>query len=72
MKNVLLIAAVHGVSGRATAEHCASLPGTRVYGLSRHLRAPQRSLKSSQLAQITAMSRSHFVTAVRDSARHSE
>jgi nucleoside-diphosphate-sugar epimerase len=35
MKNVILIAGVHGVSGRATAEHWASLPGTRVYGLSR-------------------------------------
>src|SRR5271165_3071067 len=35
MKNVVLIAGVHGVSGRAAAEHWTSLPGTRVYGLSR-------------------------------------
>jgi nucleoside-diphosphate-sugar epimerase len=35
MKNVILIAGVHGVSGRAAAEHWASLPDTRVYGLSR-------------------------------------
>ena len=35
IKNVVLIAGVHGVSGRATAEHWASLPGTPVYGLSR-------------------------------------
>jgi nucleoside-diphosphate-sugar epimerase len=34
-KNVVLIAGVHGVSGRAAAEHWASLPGTPVYGLSR-------------------------------------
>ena len=35
MKNVVLIAGIHGVSGRAAAEHWTSLPGTRVYGLSR-------------------------------------
>ena len=35
MKNVILIAGVHGVSGRAAAEHWVSLPDTRVYGLSR-------------------------------------
>jgi len=34
-KNVVLIAGVHGVSGRAAAEHWTSLPGTQVYGLSR-------------------------------------
>ena len=34
-KNVVLIAGVHGVSGRAAAEHWASLPGTQLYGLSR-------------------------------------
>ena len=34
-RNVVLIAGVHGVSGRAAAEHWAALPGTRVYGLSR-------------------------------------
>ncbi|MGO9122120.1 MAG: SDR family oxidoreductase [Desulfomonilaceae bacterium] len=33
--NAVLVAGVHGVSGRAAAEHWASLPGTRVYGLSR-------------------------------------
>jgi nucleoside-diphosphate-sugar epimerase len=33
--HVVLVAGVHGVSGRAAAEHWASLPGTRVYGLSR-------------------------------------
>ena len=35
IKNVVLIAGVHGVSGRAAAEHWISIPGTRVYGLSR-------------------------------------
>jgi NAD-dependent epimerase/dehydratase family protein len=35
MNNVILIAGVHGVSGRAAAEHWASLPDRRVYGLSR-------------------------------------
>ena len=35
MKNVVLIAGAHGVSGRAAAAQWASLPGTRVYGLSR-------------------------------------
>jgi len=35
IKNVVLIAGVHGVSGRTAAEHWASVPGTRVYGLSR-------------------------------------
>src|SRR5882762_7798371 len=35
MKSVVLIAGAHGVSGRAAAEHWTSLPGTRVYGLSR-------------------------------------
>ena len=35
IENVILVAGVHGVSGRAAAEHWASLPGTRVYGLSR-------------------------------------
>jgi hypothetical protein len=34
-KNAVLVAGVHGVSGRAAAEHWASLPGTQVYGLSR-------------------------------------
>src|SRR6266478_4893852 len=34
-KNVVLIAGVHGVSGRAAAEHWTSLPGTQVYGLAR-------------------------------------
>ena len=34
-KNVVLIAGVHGVSGRAAAEDWRSLPGTQVYGLSR-------------------------------------
>ena len=35
IENVVLIAGVHGVSGRAAAEHWTSVPGTRVYGLSR-------------------------------------
>ena len=35
IQNVVLIAGVHGVSGRTPAEHWASVPGTRVYGLSR-------------------------------------
>ena len=35
MNNVILIAGVHGVSGRAAAEHWASFSGTRVCGLSR-------------------------------------
>jgi nucleoside-diphosphate-sugar epimerase len=35
IKNVVLIAGVHGVSGRAAAEHWTSLPGTQVYALSR-------------------------------------
>jgi nucleoside-diphosphate-sugar epimerase len=35
IKNVVLIAGVHGVSGRAAAEHWSSLPGTQVYGFSR-------------------------------------
>jgi nucleoside-diphosphate-sugar epimerase len=34
-KYAVLVAGVHGVSGRPVAEHWASLPGTRVYGLSR-------------------------------------
>jgi nucleoside-diphosphate-sugar epimerase len=34
-KNTVLVAGVHGVTGRAAAEHWASLPGTKVYGLSR-------------------------------------
>jgi nucleoside-diphosphate-sugar epimerase len=34
-KNAVLVAGVHGVSGRAAAEHWASLPGTQVFGLSR-------------------------------------
>lgn len=34
-KNVVLIAGVHGVSGRAAAEHWSSIPDTKVYGLSR-------------------------------------
>jgi nucleoside-diphosphate-sugar epimerase len=37
IKNVVLIAGVHGVSGRAVAEHWISIPGTRVYGLSRRV-----------------------------------
>ena len=35
VKNVVLIAGAHGVSGRSAAEHWTSLPDTRVYGLSR-------------------------------------
>jgi nucleoside-diphosphate-sugar epimerase len=35
VKDVVLIAGVHGVSGRAAAEHWISIPGTRVYGLAR-------------------------------------
>ena len=34
-RNTVLIAGVHGVSGRAAAAHWASLPGTQVYGLAR-------------------------------------
>ena len=34
-KNAVLVAGAHGVSGRAAAEHWASLPDTQVYGLSR-------------------------------------
>ncbi len=34
-QNTVLIAGVHGVSGRAAAEHWASLPGTQAYGLAR-------------------------------------
>jgi len=34
-KNVVLVAGVHGVSGRAAAEQWASVPGTQVYGLAR-------------------------------------
>jgi nucleoside-diphosphate-sugar epimerase len=34
-KNAVLVAGVHGVSGRAAAEHWASLPDAQVYGLSR-------------------------------------
>src|SRR5271167_4286961 len=44
VKNVVLIAGVHGVSGRAAAEHWTSLPGTRVYGLSRRSAPLWRSL----------------------------
>jgi GDP-D-mannose dehydratase len=33
--NTILIAGVHGVSGRAAAEQWLSIPGTCVYGLSR-------------------------------------
>src|ERR1700730_14355550 len=35
MKNIVLVAGVNGVSGRAAAEYWTSLPGTQVYGLSR-------------------------------------
>jgi nucleoside-diphosphate-sugar epimerase len=34
-ENTVLVVGVHGVSGRAAAEHWASLPTTLVYGLSR-------------------------------------
>ena len=34
-EDVVLITGVHGVSGRAAARHWASVPGVRVYGLSR-------------------------------------
>jgi nucleoside-diphosphate-sugar epimerase len=34
-KNVVLVTGIHGVSGRAAARHWASIPDTRVYGLSR-------------------------------------
>src|ERR1700687_6039419 len=34
-RNTVLVAGVHGVSGRAAAEHWAALPGTQVYGLGR-------------------------------------
>jgi nucleoside-diphosphate-sugar epimerase len=34
-KNAVLVAGVHGVTGRAAAEHWASVLGTQVYGLSR-------------------------------------
>jgi hypothetical protein len=47
MKNVVLIAGIHGVSGRAAAEHWTSLPGTRVYGLSRRSAPCRRAWKSS-------------------------
>src|SRR5208282_4024459 len=55
IKNVVLIAGVHGVNGRAAAEHWTFLPGTRVYGLSRravaggrgsHQRGPARPGRS--------------------------
>ncbi|MBV9997660.1 MAG: SDR family oxidoreductase [Verrucomicrobia bacterium] len=35
IRNVVLVAGIHGVSGRAAAECWASLPDTQVYGLSR-------------------------------------
>jgi nucleoside-diphosphate-sugar epimerase len=35
MNSTVLVAGVHGVSGRAAAEHWASVPGAKVYGLSR-------------------------------------
>jgi nucleoside-diphosphate-sugar epimerase len=34
-RNVVVVAGVHGVSGRAAAEHWSSVPDTVVYGLSR-------------------------------------
>jgi nucleoside-diphosphate-sugar epimerase len=34
-QNTVLVAGVHGVSGRAAAEHWAALPGTQVHGLAR-------------------------------------
>jgi nucleoside-diphosphate-sugar epimerase len=34
-KRVILVAAAHGVSGRAAAEHWSAMPDTEVYGLSR-------------------------------------
>lgn len=34
-KTVVLVAGVHGVSGRAAAEHWSAMPDTEVYGLSR-------------------------------------
>ena len=34
-KNVVLVAGVHGVSGRAVAAHWASVSDTKVYGLAR-------------------------------------
>jgi nucleoside-diphosphate-sugar epimerase len=35
VKNLVLVAGVHGVSGRAAAEHWSEVPDTRVYGLAR-------------------------------------
>src|SRR5258708_3104374 len=35
MQNIVLVAGVHGVSGRAAAEHWTTLPNTRVFGLAR-------------------------------------
>jgi NAD(P)-dependent dehydrogenase (short-subunit alcohol dehydrogenase family) len=34
-QHTVLVAGVHGVSGRAAAEHWAALPGTQVHGLGR-------------------------------------
>lgn len=38
VKNVVLVAGAHGVSGRAAAEHWSAIPDTQVYGLSRRSR----------------------------------
>jgi len=45
MKNVVLVAGVHGVSGYAAAAHWASTPGTQVYGLSRRSAALPRGVQ---------------------------
>jgi nucleoside-diphosphate-sugar epimerase len=39
-KNVVLVAGVHGVSGRAAAQRWTTVPGTTVYGLSRRPDTP--------------------------------
>lgn len=35
MKNVVVVAGVHGISGRASAMQWSAVPGAKVYGLSR-------------------------------------
>jgi len=45
-RNVVVVAGVHGVSGRAAAEHWARVPDTAVYGLSRRTAAVPEGVRS--------------------------
>ena len=49
LKNVVVVAGVHGVSGKAAAEHWSAVPDTEVYSLSRRNAQPMApTTRSSQ------------------------